>query len=154
MPALLLGAAVVGGLYLLLRNPHPKAFISFAVEDTRYRDYLVGQSKNEKVRFSLNDKSLHQPFDEKWKTQAREVIKECDVVIVMIGKTTYRAEGVLWEIKAALEEGIPIFGVHINKAPPSRVPTIMRTNEIKVIRWNQEQIHKEIQRARKKSQRG
>ncbi|RYZ38994.1 MAG: hypothetical protein EOO71_21800 [Myxococcaceae bacterium] len=145
----IIGAAAAGGLYLLLRNEHPKAFISFAVEDDWYRTCLVGQAKNEKVRFKINDKSLHEPFDERWKTQAREIIKNCDLMIVMIGKSTYKADGVLWEIKAGLEEDIPIFGIHINKSPPSRVPQIMRENKIKALRWEHSLIHREIQAAMK-----
>lgn len=146
------GALLAGLLYLAFREEKPKAFISFAVEDARYRTYLVGQSKNDRVQFKMHDKSLHEPFSEKWKTQAREIIRDCDVVIVMIGKQTWKADGVLWEIRAALEEQVPIFGIHINKDPPSRVPQIMKSNRVKVIAWDHALILKEIKKAEKKAE--
>lgn len=149
----LAGGLLAGfALKFLLEDDHPDAFISFAAEDSGYRDYLVGQAKNEKVAFKMNDLSLHEPFSTAWKTQTREIIRNCDFVIVMIGKTTWRAEGVLWEIQAALDEGIPVFGIHINKRPPSRVPKIMRNHRIKVIAWKHAGILREFKKALRDSE--
>lgn len=130
----------------------PRAFISFAVEDDWARTLLVGQSKHEDTPFDLADFSLHKPFDNAWKTQTRPRIKGCDVVIVLIGKGTHAAEGVLWEIKAAKEEGVPIFGVHIDKADKGRKPGSLSFG-IPVINWSWDGIARQIKKAVRLSQR-
>lgn len=130
----------------------PRAFISFAVEDESARNLFVGQSKHEDTPFDLADFSLHKAFDNAWKTQTRPRIKGCDVVIVLIGKGTHAAEGVLWEIKAAKEEGVPIFGVFIDKDDKGRKPGSLFG--IPAINWSWEGIAKQMKKAMKKSRGG
>jgi hypothetical protein len=60
-----------------------RVFVSFASEDSNYRDLLKGQAKNNKSPFEFIDMSLKEPFDEKWKTQCRSRIKGCDGVIAL-----------------------------------------------------------------------
>jgi len=108
------------------------------------------QAKNERTPFKLKDRSLHEPFSNAWKTQTREIIRNSELVIVMIGRDTYRAEGALWEIKAALEEGVPVIGVHINKSPKGLVPSILKG--CPVISWTHEGIYREIKKAIKQNQ--
>lgn len=45
-----------------------RIFIAFAAEDSTYRDFLVGQAKNEKSTFGFTDMSVKQPWDSQWKT--------------------------------------------------------------------------------------
>lgn len=99
-----------------------RAFISFAAEDKNYRDLIVGQAKNPNSPIEIADWSVQEPFDEKWKTQCRERIKKTQLVIVLVGKTTCKADGACWEIKTAKEEGVPVFGVHINKDDKGQIP--------------------------------
>jgi hypothetical protein len=42
----------------------------------------------------------------------RTKIKQCDFVIVVIGKYTHNCSGVLEEIRIANEENIPAFGIY------------------------------------------
>ena len=143
--------AGAGLLWWLLRDDSPAAFISFAAEDATYRTYLVGQSKHPDSRFKIKDTSLHEPFSSAWKTQTREIIRGSDLLILMIGSDTYRAEGAIWEVKTALEEGVPIFGVHINKSPKGRVPACMRGNP--VIAWTHKGLAREINKAARRKKR-
>ncbi len=48
-----------------------RIFVSFAAEDIRYRDLLIGQAKNEDSPFSFVDMSVKEPWDERWKTNCR-----------------------------------------------------------------------------------
>ena len=129
----------------------PRAFISFAVEDEAARNLLVGQSRHSDTPFELADFSLHRPFDNAWKTQTRPRIKGCDVVIVLIGEGTHAAEGALWEIKAAKEENVPIFGVYIDKADKGRMPGSLFG--IPVINWTWDGISRQMKKAVRQSQR-
>ena len=82
-------------------------FISFDFEEDRaLRDLLIGQSKNDICPFEVIDSSLHEAAPEKdWEEKAKNKIKTADLVIILLGPHTYRAPGVLKEIKIARELG-------------------------------------------------
>lgn len=88
-----------------------RIFISFAKEDSNLRDLLVGQARNNDSPFEFVDMSVKQAWDNAWKTNCRRKIKGCDGVIALITKNTKNADGELWEIKCAKEEGIPCLGI-------------------------------------------
>jgi hypothetical protein len=89
-----------------------RIFVSFAIEDATYRDFLVGQARNERSPFQFVDMSVKQPWDEKWKTNCRSRIKGCDGVIALVSKNTAKADGALWEVRCAKEEEVPVLGIH------------------------------------------
>lgn len=49
----------------------PRAFISFQIEDQWARDFLVEQAHKENNDIEFVDYSVHEPFDEKWKTNCK-----------------------------------------------------------------------------------
>jgi hypothetical protein len=110
-----------------------RIFISFAIDDARYRTMLVGQAKNEDSPFEFVDMSVKEPWDEKWKTQCRSRIKGCDGVIALLSTNTANADGQLWEMKTANEEGVPMIGVYIDKNNKPSIPEALRGK--KVIEW-------------------
>jgi hypothetical protein len=114
----------------------PRIFISFAAEDIRYRDLLVGQAKNSDTPFELRDMSVQEPFDSKWKTRCREQIKLCHGFIALLSKKTWRAEGARWEIKCAHEEGLPILGVHVHCDDKGAVPPELSGRRVVTWRWD------------------
>lgn len=120
-----------------------RAFISFDFDnDANYRDFLIGQAKNPNSPIEIDDWSLKYPFDEKWKTQCRERIKRTDIVIMLVGKNTYRAQGAIWEVQCAKDEGIPVFGVYINKDDKGTIPSSLTGSA--VIEWTWDGIAKKV----------
>jgi len=119
-----------------------RTFISFAAEDKNYRDLLNGQAKHPDSPFEIADWSVQEPFDEKWKTQCRERIKKTQVMIILISKTTHKAEGACWEVATAKEEGIPVFGVYIDKEDKGQIPKELSGND--VIEWTWDGINNMI----------
>lgn len=115
-----------------------RIFTSFAIEDKTLRDLFIGQARNKKVPYELVDMSVKEPWDSQWKTNCRIKIKGCDGVIVLISKNLKNAEGALWEIKCAKEEGIPILGVYMTGCTILDSPTEM--NGIKKVSWTWENI--------------
>jgi hypothetical protein len=111
-----------------------RIFISFAMEDVRYRDLLVGQARNEQSPFSFVDMSVKEPWDEQWKTNCRKKIKSCDGVISLLSKNTTNADGARWEMNCAVEESIPIIGVHIHSDDKGPIPPELSGK--KVIEWS------------------
>jgi len=89
-----------------------RIFVTFAIEDKTYRDFLVGQAKNKNTPFEFVDMSVKESWDEKWKTNCRTRIKGCDGVIALVSKNTAKAEGALWEVRCAKEEKVPLRGFY------------------------------------------
>ena len=111
-----------------------RAFISFDYDnDVKYRDFLIGQAKNPLSPIEISDWSLRYAFDMKWKTQCRERIKQTAIVIQLVGRSTYRASGAVWEVQCAKEEGIPVFGVYIDKYNKGIIPSSLKGSP--VIEW-------------------
>jgi hypothetical protein len=88
-----------------------RIFISFAIEDSKLRDFIVGQARNENSPFEFVDMSAKQPWDSAWKTNCRTKIKGCNGMMIIVTKNTKNADGQLWEIKCAKEENIPRRGI-------------------------------------------
>lgn len=123
-----------------------RVFISFHVEDESQVSLLRHQAKSDKFNLEFIDYSVKEPFDEKWKTQCTERIRQSSIFICMIGPETYKREAVLWEINKAYELGKKVLGVRISKDRKDPLPEPMRKNNAKIIYWNLEDIQKEIDR--------
>jgi len=89
-----------------------RIFISFAIEDEWARTRMVGQARNERTPFEFVDMSVKRPWDEAWKSQCRTRIKGCDGMIAMVTTNTAKADGQLWEVRTALQEGVPVLGIY------------------------------------------
>ena len=112
-----------------------KVFISFAIEDKRYRDLLVSQAKNERTPFDFIDMSVKEPWDEhEWQRQCRIKIKKCDSMIVLLSKNTWHSSGSRWEIKCAIRERLRVIGMHIKKNDKGAIPPELSGKRI--IEWS------------------
>lgn len=90
-----------------------RAFISYDFDnDKALKDFIIGQAHLSDSPFEVVDTSLKEAAPMKtWEDKARAAINRSDIVIVMVGPNTYRAPGVLKEVKMAREEGIKIVQV-------------------------------------------
>ena len=90
-----------------------RVFVSFDFDnDKRLKDFIIGQSRLPDSPFEVIDNSLKEAAPERnWETKADAAIKRSEVVIVMVGPQTYRAQGVLKEIKMARAAGRKIVQV-------------------------------------------
>lgn len=111
-------------------------FTSFAIEDKFSRDNLVFQAKQNNTPFTFTDMSVKDPWDSSWKTRCRERIKQCDGVIAFVSDNTYNADGALWEIKCAYEEGIPVLPVYIHDHGTKRIPIELSGKRIYHWTWS------------------
>ncbi len=116
-----------------------RVFVSFAIEDKTLRDLLVGQAKNERSPFEFVDMSVKEPWDSAWKTRCRTKIKGCDGVLIIVTKKTRNADGQLWEIKCAKEEGVArrgIWGYSDDK--PAYLPSEL--DGVRIVNWTWDNI--------------
>lgn len=113
-----LGGALLGGasgalarrIYKESRVSKKKVFVSFDFDNDRVlKDFIVGQARLADSPFEVIDHSLKEAAPERdWPLKARAAIKRSDLVLVMVGRQTHRAQGVLREVAMAREEGVPI----------------------------------------------
>ena len=111
-----------------------RVFIAFAIEDEKFRNFLVGQSKHEDSPFEFIDMSVKTPWDNKWKEHCRSRIKGCDGVVVLVSKHTPDATGQLWEIRCAYEEKVPVMLMYVNDAQPT-LPPLLKGKQVNVWSW-------------------
>lgn len=112
-----------------------RVFIAFAIEDKVYRDFLVGQAKNDHSPFEFTDMSVKKPWDSQWKTNCRTRIKGCNGLVALISKNTAKSDGELWEIKCAYDEGVPVMLMWVNNER-SGLPTLLKGKLINVWSWS------------------
>lgn len=125
------------------KETRKRVFISFAIEDVDYRDYLVDQARKKHSPFDFIDMSVKQKWNEaEWKKKCRTKIKRCDGVIALLSKNTHKASGARWEMKCAIEENVKIIGMHIKKNDKGAIPPELKAKRI--IEWNWNNLEKFI----------
>ena len=111
-----------------------RIFTSFAVEDHRYRDLLVGQARNERSPFEFVDMSVKEAWDSQWKTKCRAKIRACDGMIALLSSSSPGAEGHLWEIACAKEERVPVIGIYVSDTDrPGYMPAEL--SGVRIVTW-------------------
>lgn len=121
-----------------------KIFVSFSPEDKNEGKMLGDQCRNPFSTFEVSGGSEEVQGNEDWQRQTRERIKQAQIVLMVIGKNTATAANVVWEIKVAREEGIPVLGVYVNKEYQDSVPETFGSGPI--IEWNWEYVYNTILR--------
>lgn len=111
-------------------------FISFDTDDEFAVNMLRNQAKDERFNVQFRDYSIKEPFDEKWKTQAKEIIRQTSTTIVMIGPNTASRDAVNWEIKQSHDMGKKVIGMRVHSDKNHPIPEQMRRNNDPVIPWN------------------
>lgn len=120
---------------------HPRAFISFDFDHNETeRNLFVGQAKNSKTPFSIEDWSSKSSLPQsQWEKIISDKINKCNMLIVLSGKTMASATGVSKEIKMAQNQNIPVFGVYVDGAnTSSNLPSGLARN--RTISWNWDSI--------------
>ncbi|MPW30837.1 hypothetical protein F9L16_17770 [Agarivorans sp. B2Z047] len=119
----------------------PRAFISFDFDhNVTQKNLFVGQSKNSKTPFSIEDWSSKSSLPQsQWEALIKGKIGKCNMLIVLSGKTMASATGVSKEITMAKDQSVPIFGVYVDGAnTTSNLPSGLARN--RTIAWNWDDI--------------
>lgn len=121
------------------KETRKRVFISFAIEDRTYRDYLVEQARKKHSPFELIDMSVKEAWpQEEWKSRCRTKIRRCHRVIVLLSKHTRMASGVKWEVKCAREAKLPIRVMYIKKNGKPSIPQDLKG--LKTMEWSWENL--------------
>lgn len=105
-----LGGAAANALAPRLAKKKKPIFVSFDFDhDQGLKHLFLGQAKLARSPFSIVDFSLQEAAPEKeWVNKACIAIRQSELVLVVVGKYTHRARGVLKEVEIARQEGIKI----------------------------------------------
>ncbi|MCK6590934.1 MAG: TIR domain-containing protein [Polyangiaceae bacterium] len=110
------GTAIGGAIgwlvdHLKLSSKNRKrVFVSFDYDnDIKLKNLFVGQARHHKTPFEIVDSSLLEAApDASWEYYASQAISQSELVVVLLGKQTHRARGVLKEVNMAKRHGVPI----------------------------------------------
>lgn len=111
-----------------------RIFVSFAIEDRWARNMMRGQSRLGRSPIQYTDMAVKEAWSSAWKTKCRRRIRGCDGVIALLSSNTRQAKGARWEIKCAVEEGIPVLGVYIGSSRYK--PPEIRGRRVITWTWN------------------
>lgn len=92
-------------------------FVSFEFDkDNNLKNNFYEQAR-ERTQHRVRNCSLNEAYpDEAWKNKARQAIRECDVVFILVGQDTHNAPGVLVETDMARNLDKPTIQVLSEKA--------------------------------------
>ena len=118
-------------------------FASFKYDkDNDLKNNFFRQAKDNNTQHHVRNHSLNEAYPtEEWKGKARQAIRECDVVVILIGKDTHSAAGVRTEVDIARSLGKPIIQVRPHGRPYSGVSGVD-----KPIPWRWTLINRELDR--------
>lgn len=102
-------------------------FVSFEFDkDQELQNNFYQQAKTLSPH-RIVDCSLPQGYpDKEWKDKAEKAIRQCDVVIILIGKDTHNAPGVKEEIKIARRLNKPVIQIRPRRRPQTGVPSVKK----------------------------
>ena len=117
-------------------------FVSFEFDKDRDLQNNFYRQAEEETDHQILDCSLHESYpDEAWRNEARNAIRPCDVVVVLIGQDTHNAPGVIVETDIARSLNKPIIQVRPQRR---RYQGLTRLGE--PIPWRWTRINSELDR--------
>ena len=88
-------------------------FLSFKFRrDNHLRGSFYTQASRGDSRYYVQDESLREDYpNNRWLNEARERIRACDIVVVLVGRDTHSSSGVEKEVTIANQLHKPIFQI-------------------------------------------
>jgi CTP synthase (UTP-ammonia lyase) len=118
-----------------------RVFISFDFDNNlTEKNLFVGQAKNSRTPFNIDDWSSKESLPQKeWEDLIKSKINKCNMLIVLVGKETYTATGVVKEISFAKTQNVPVLGVYVGGADSTTtLPAGLQKNN--TIDWDWDNI--------------
>ena len=126
-------------------------FVSFEYDrDNDLKNNFFSLAEDNNTPHRLENCSLNESYrDKEWKGKVREAIRECDVVVVLLGADTHSARGVRVETSMAQTFGKPIIQVLPQGRPYKDGLPYLKGNS--PISWEWRRINQEFDRIIAKS---
>lgn len=113
------------------------AYISFDYEhDNILKEFVIEQSKKDYSRFQVTDHSIKIEVKGDWIAEAEKRIIRSEVVLVIVGRHSHSAQGVLKEVELGRKHGKKIVQlIGYKDADPTPVP-----NAGRLYRWTHDNL--------------
>ena len=128
----------------------PRAFVSFDFDNNSTEKLLfAGQAKNSRTPFTVQDWSSKETLPQaQWERLINDKIAKTNMLIVLVGRSTYLASGVKKEIAMAKTNDVPVFGVLVGGATTATsLPAGLTSG--RVIAWDWDKIASAIDQVMK-----
>ena len=100
-------------------------FVSFEFDKDRDLKNNFYEQARTQPQYRVRNCSLNESYpDEQWRRKAKEAIRGCDVVIVLIGQDTHNSQGVIVETDIARSLGKPVIQVRPRRRRYQGVPRL------------------------------
>ena len=112
-----------------------QVFISFALKDTELRDKLVDQINKEKPEAKCVDMPMKKSWESAWKAEVQDTVRGCAGVIGLISESITRADGQQWELRCAIDSGLPLLLIgdkYSKDIPAKQLPELIRDKDIRL----------------------
>lgn len=118
-------------------------FASFEFDkDKDLKNNFFRQAEDNNTQHHARNCSLNEAYPtEEWKDKARQAIRECDVVVILIGQDTHNAPGVKTEVDIARDLGRPIIQIRPHGRPYTGVSGCGE-----LIPWRWKRINAELEK--------
>lgn len=95
-----------------------RIFVSFDyTRDRDLKDNFVAQAKQQQLTVTIEDFSLEEDHrDPAWEQKAKQQIRRCSLVVVLLGEDTHNASGVRKEVDIARGFSKPIIQIQSKRA--------------------------------------
>lgn len=117
----------------------PRAFLSFDFDhDLTPKVLFAGQARSDSpTPFAVQDWSSKASLPQAlWEARIEQKIRQCHMLIALVGKNMSSATGVAKEIAMAKRVGVPCFGVYVNGAgTASTLPAGLARNNVVTWTW-------------------
>ena len=112
-------------------------FVSFEFDkDNNLKNSFYEQAR-EQTQHRVRNCSLNKAYpDEAWKNKARQAIRECDVVFVLVGQDTYNAPGVFVETDMARSLNKPTIQALSEKARRNKYKGVPHLEDLIPWKWD------------------
>ena len=98
--------------------PALNIFVSFEFDRDNVLKNNFYRQASEHTQHRVRNCSLNEAYpDETWKNKARAAIRECDVMVVLIGQDTHNAQGVIVETDMARSMNKPVIQIRPQGRP-------------------------------------
>lgn len=128
--------------------PRKKLFVSFDFDhDAAVKMLLVNQSKHPDTPFDIFDSSVKGHMDGDWVSKVRRKISNADVVCILCGEHTNKANGVAIELQQVKELQKEFFLLQAYADKTCTKPANAAAND-KIYRWTWDNLKKLIHGSR------
>ncbi|MFX0139042.1 MAG: TIR domain-containing protein [Candidatus Hodarchaeota archaeon] len=126
-----------------------KIYPSFSSDDYDYLNAFLGMigNPNNPVHGTpmVERRNLDEASESEIKNHLRPLIKQADVLVLLVGQNTHSRRWVDYEIDVAENYKIPIFATELPVSNRGGLPARLK-NRVEIVPWNSRQIQSAIDR--------